>query len=157
MYGQSVVDNQIALIIKWHVRHVQHENQRGLFYLVANCNLINCHLFCFQNCNKCSNKFPKLTLLACYAFILSICPWGINTLLACPAYSSQFSILNAFVMASSISYLPLPILTNHPIYPLLQKSNVIMVSKEIIRLSNQVNDLPEEIRILNRIKHTIEL
>ena len=32
-----------------------------------------------------------------------------------------------------------------------------MVSKEIIGLSNQVNDLPEEIRILNRIKHTIEL
>ena len=60
-------------------------------------------------------------------------------------------------MASSISHLPLPIATNHPIYPLLQKSNVIMISKEIIGLSNRVNDLPEEIRISNRIKHTIEL
>ena len=156
----------------WTINYIDHKmackaclacKSKGPFYLVANCNVINCHLFCFQNCNKRSNKFPKLTLFVCHTFTLSICPRGINTLLVCPAYSSQFSISNVFIIASSISkysfisYHPLPIPSNYPIYQSLQKSNMNIISKEIIGLSNRINDLPEDICISRKVIHTIEL
>ena len=61
---------------------------------------------------------------------------------------------NAFDMASSlvahvlsVSHLPLPIPADPPIYLPLQKSILNMISKEITRLSNQINDLLEEIHI----------
>ena len=57
----------------------------------------------------------------------------------------------------SVSHLPLPIPSNPPIYPPLQKSNTNMISKEIIGLSNRINDLPEEIHISKSNKPTIEM
>ena len=73
-------------------------------------------------------------------------------------------ILNAFAMASSpiahvpsVSHLPLPIPSNPPIYLPLPNANANVISKEIIKLSNRINDLPEDICILRIIKHTVEL
>ena len=61
---------------------------------------------------------------------------------------------NAFAMASSlvarvlsVSHLPLPILADPPIYLPLQKSILNMISEEITRLSNRIEDLLEEIHI----------
>ena len=86
------LDNQIALIIKWHVKHVQHGNQRLLFNLVANYNVINSPHFCFQNCNKCWIVFPKLTLIGMSCFLISVCSGGISTLHASHVCPSQFSM-----------------------------------------------------------------
>ena len=73
-------------------------------------------------------------------------------------------ILNAFAMASSpiahvpsVSHLPLPIPSNPPIYLHLQNTNANMISKEIIRLSNRITDLPEEIHISIIVKLAIEM
>ena len=57
----------------------------------------------------------------------------------------------------SVSHLPFPIPPNPPIYPPLQKSNTNVISKEITGLSNQINNLPEEIHISKSNKHTIEM
>ena len=63
----------------------------------------------------------------------------------------------AFPSGHLNSHLHLPIPSNSPTCLPLQKSNVSMISKEITRLSNQISDLPEEIRITIKIKRTIEL
>ena len=68
------------------------------------------------------------------------------------------SVLNAFAMPSHLnSLLHSPTPSNPPIYLPLKKSNGSMISKEIIRLSNRVSDLPEEIRLSRKNKPTIEL
>ena len=64
---------------------------------------------------------------------------------------------NPVAHVPSVSHLPLPIPSNPPIYPPLQKSNANMISKEIIGLSNRINDLPEEIHISKSNKPTIEM
>ena len=91
--------------------------RRGIFYLfdlVANCTAINFPYFYFQNCNQCSNMFPKLqSMLRCISkinisrhvtlLLFSICPQGINTLwLGEPCLPSQF---------------PMPLLCLHPQTP----------------------------------------
>ena len=93
--------------------------------------------------------------------LISLCSRGMNTLHGYPCL--PISILNAFAMASysvahvpSISHLPFPIPSNHPIYMPPQKSNVNMISKEITISSNWISDLPEEIHISIIIKPTIE-
>ena len=78
------------------------------------------------------------------------------------AYPSQFSMpllwLHTHVThVPSVSHLLFPIPSNPPIYPPLQKSNTNMISKEIIGLSNRINDLPEEIHISKSNKPTIEM
>ena len=134
-----------------------------LFNLVANCNVKIPPDFCFQNCNKCWIVFPKLTIIRVSCVLFSVCALGgINTLHGQPCL--PISILNAFAMASysvahvpSISHLPFPIPSNHPIYMPPQKSNVKMISKEITISSNWISDLPEEIRISRNIKPIIEM
>jgi hypothetical protein len=146
----------------------------GIFYLfdlVANCTAINFPYFYFQNCNQCSNMFPKLqSMLRCVSkinisrhvtvLLFSICPQGINTLHGwdSPAFPSQFSMplqcLHPQLLLPPLSHLHLPTPSNPLICLSLQKSNVSMISKEITRLSNRISDLPEEmcISIINKPK-----
>ena len=95
-------------------------------------------------------------------FIFSMCPWGINTLHASPAYPSQFSMLLLWLhpqlLVSSLS--PIFHCQSYPILLFISFKNQInmnMMSKEMTRLSNQINDLPEEIYITMIYKPIIEM
>ena len=100
----------------------------GLYYLVANCNTINCPDFCFQNCNQCSNMFPNLTLVGVSRFHIQCMSLGhkYDSWLALLSHLNSQCPCYVFIpscpcpLYGSIPYS----LANPPIYLPLQKSNV---------------------------------